>query len=117
MSRNVPERPATTGEDEGCLFNLLKLILGIAILIGGWWAVYWGVNHGPEFIANLREEGPAWAERTPQPAPATLRREENDSQHSGNALEREESSQRAASTSKIVPSNLDKMENADLAEK
>ena len=109
----MSQRGPQPQEDEGCLFNLLKLILGIAILIGGWWAVYWGVNHGPEFIANLREEGPAWAERTTTTGTSDASEKGDDSQHSGNASEREESSQRAASTSKIVPSNLDKMENAD----
>ena len=50
-------------EDEGCLIILLKLIFGVTILLGGWWAVYWAINHGPDFIDKLREEAPAWAER------------------------------------------------------
>ena len=82
-------------EDEGCLISLVKLIFGIAILVGGWWAIYWGVNNGPEFIAELREEGPTWTERFT----ATTTDEEPDDKES--------------STPIIVPTNIDKMENAD----
>ena len=59
----MSQRDQDPQEDEGCLLNLVKLIFGIAILVGGWPAVAWGINHGPEFIAELREEGPAWIDR------------------------------------------------------
>ena len=91
----MSQRAQDPQEDEGCLFSLVKLIFGIAILVGGWWAIYWGINHGPEFIAELREEGPAWTDRFT----ATTTGEEPDDKESNTPL--------------TVPTNIDKMENAD----
>ena len=104
----MPQTGQDTQDDEGCLIILIKLIFGIAILVGGWWAIYWGVNHGPEFIAELREEGPAWTERFT----ATTTGEEPDDKGSSTSATHIPKMV-PTNIDKMVPTNIDKMENAD----
>ena len=95
----MAQRGQDTQDDEGCLISLVKLAFGIAILVGGWWAIYWGSSYVPDLIDKIREDGPTWTETF-----TTTTGENQDDKGSSTS---------ATHIPKTVPTNIDRMKNSD----